>query len=537
LDPPANLAGSASGDLALGLRASILEPRVAVAGRSGAPSRSAGRLIRYLPRVMIATTLVAVCPVVLVWTLRVEGVLRSAPLTILLGIVLSIGTSYVVGLVWKSRSDSGDILFSELMLWGWLRRWRIERQLESAQRLLEGLDSSGELSRERRAKLLATLAAALESGDPYTHSHSRRVARHATRIAKRMGLSPVQVAKVRTAAALHDVGKINTPTAVLHKPGRLTDAEYDVIKRHPGDGAAMVEKLGDPELTAMVRHHHERLDGTGYPNGLASESIPLGARIIAVADTFDAITSTRPYRPANPHKKAIDILTREAGTQLDPASVHAFQSHYAGRRALGLWLALTKIPEGLAAWLSGGVNAAASASQVIAATAMTGAIASAAVTAPIAQPAAARHPRHGAAASVSGRSHAGQRAHSTAGATVKLSTSGGHRHPKGVSRHANGATHSSGRGGAGQPSTSTTGARGTGRPTGASNAAGGSPASSKSPNPSSSSTPAVNSGNSGSAPGKSSSPGNSGSAPGKSSSPGNSGSAPGKSSSPTATAH
>ncbi len=107
---------------------------------------------------------------------------------------------------------------------------------------------------------------------------------------------------------MHDVGKVETPTAVLHKAGRLSDEEFDIVKRHPVDGADMVATLDDDELTAIVRHHHERLDGTGYPDGLAGDEIPLGARILAVADTFDAITSTRPYRQANPHKKALDIL-------------------------------------------------------------------------------------------------------------------------------------------------------------------------------------------------------------------------------------
>src|ERR1700736_1139179 len=156
-------------------------------------------------------------------------------------------------------------------------------------------------------------------------------------IARRMGLPRTQVARIRTAAAIHDVGKIETPRAILHKAGALTDGEYEVIKRHPDDGARMTAVLRDAELTSMVRHHHERLDGTGYPDGLSGESIPLGARIIAVADTFDAITSVRPYRPASPHKLAIDILRDEAGTRLDPNVVRAFCSHYAGRGPLALW--------------------------------------------------------------------------------------------------------------------------------------------------------------------------------------------------------
>ncbi len=202
-----------------------------------------------------------------------------------------------------------------------------ERRLAAALERLEGADAADELGRQRRAGLLAQLAAALEARDPYTHGHSRRVARHATLIAHRMDLSQHHVAKVRTAASLHDVGKINTPPAVLQKPGRLTDTEFDVIKRHAVDGAEMVASLGDAELTAMVRHHHERVDGTGYPCGLARDDIPLGARIIAVADTFDAITSSRPYRPANAHNAALEILVGEAGTQLDAVVVAAFGSH------------------------------------------------------------------------------------------------------------------------------------------------------------------------------------------------------------------
>ena len=159
-----------------------------------------------------------------------------------------------------------------------------------------------------------------------------------------MGLSRAEVARVRTAAAIHDVGKIETPKVILHKKGPLSDDEYEVIKRHPGDGAARTTVLRDPELEAMVRHHHERLDGTGYPSRLAGEDIPLGARIIAVADTFDAITSTRPYRSASPHKKAIDILRSEAGTRLDPDVVRAFCSHYEGRRSLALWVSAASLP-------------------------------------------------------------------------------------------------------------------------------------------------------------------------------------------------
>jgi HD-GYP domain-containing protein (c-di-GMP phosphodiesterase class II) len=161
-------------------------------------------------------------------------------------------------------------------------------------------------------------------------------------IAARMGLSDRQVRLVRAAAELHDVGKINTPRAVLHKPGQLTGIELELIELHPVDGAEIVSTLGDPDLTAMVRHHHERLDGSGYPDRLGSGEIPLGARIIAVADTFDAITSTRPYRPARTDQEALEILDEEAGSRLDPVGVGAFQACYAERRLRPLWNARRK---------------------------------------------------------------------------------------------------------------------------------------------------------------------------------------------------
>ena len=145
-----------------------------------------------------------------------------------------------------------------------------------------------------------------------------------------MRLSPDDVAKVRTAAALHDVGKLHTPREILNKPGRLTDAEFALVQRHPGDGADMLRGIEEPEITAMVRHHHERLDGAGYPAGLTGQEIPVGARIIAVADTFDAITSSRPYRKAANHKRALDVLSREAGSQLDGAAVRPSSSTTAG---------------------------------------------------------------------------------------------------------------------------------------------------------------------------------------------------------------
>ena len=190
---------------------------------------------------------------------------------------------------------------------------------------------------------------------PFTHGHHPRLTSYAHMIAKTMRLPADKAAKVRAAAAVHDVGKINVPGEILNKPGRLTDDEFDVMKGHSAAGAEMVERIGDPEITAMVRHHHERMDGRGYPDGLKGKSIPLGARVIAVADTFDAIISTRPYRNPRKHKDAIEIIKRAAGTQLDEQAVDAFLSYYSGRRPLAWWLSIStavqRVLGGIGGWL------------------------------------------------------------------------------------------------------------------------------------------------------------------------------------------
>jgi putative nucleotidyltransferase with HDIG domain len=339
---------------------------------------SPARLSRLLPEALLATFLVVVAPVLIVWLLVRSGTVQSIVLGMLAGIALSLAISTLGAVWWERRRAARDVLFGDLMLWGWIRRWRAERTLASALRVLglAGPRASAELGAKRKAEVLEHLAVALEARDAYTHGHSRRVARHATMIAKRMGLEADEVAKVRTAATLHDVGKINTPTAVLHKPGRLTDEEFAVIRRHPVDGAAMVATLGDEQITAIIRHHHERLDGRGYPDRLSAEQIPLGARIIAVADTFDAITSERPYRAANPHKRAIDILHQEAGAQLDPRAVRAFGSNYFARRPLAVWAAATNVPARLIPGL------AASTAQMLAVAASAAALGTAAVIVP-----------------------------------------------------------------------------------------------------------------------------------------------------------
>jgi putative nucleotidyltransferase with HDIG domain len=367
------------------------------ARRRHLPARRELRPTAYLPWVLLATFAVAVLPVMVVSAIQTTGALRSTLASVAAAAALSVGASVAGAALWTRRRESSDIVFADLMIWGWIRRRRTEWRLSDARALL---GDRAMLSPSQQADLLERLSAALEARDPYTHGHSRRVTRHSEAIAHTMGLSRADVAKVRTAAAVHDVGKLKTPRDVLNKPGRLTDQEFAAIKRHPVDGADLVAGMSDPEITAMVRHHHERLDGRGYPDGLRAAEIPLGARIIAVADTFDAITSTRPYRAGGRHRKAFEILRKEAGTQLDPDAVAAFLRYYSGRRSVAWWSLVVTEPPRFASWLLGWVQGAGAtpiAKGVIAATAT--ALAGTAVASPPpleagirANSAAAHHP-------------------------------------------------------------------------------------------------------------------------------------------------
>lgn len=172
---------------------------------------------------------------------------------------------------------------------------------------------------------VAALAAAIDAKDSYTRGHSERVASYAVAIASEFGLSEQDKTSVETAALLHDIGKIGVPDHILDKPAKLTDKEYMVVKMHPYTGAQIIqpiEMLSD--VLPLVLAHHERYDGTGYIEGAEGEQIPIGARIIAVADAFEAMTSERPHRSAFSITKAVAELKEKSGTQFDPEVVKAF---------------------------------------------------------------------------------------------------------------------------------------------------------------------------------------------------------------------
>jgi hypothetical protein len=306
------------------------------------------RLLRYLPLVALTTVSVVVLPAVLVAAVVPRGGSLLMAASAASAVAISVAIASAEAALWKRQPRSRDIVFADLMLWGWLRRCWTERHLAQARTIYDSARKAGPTV---SIALLERLSKLLEARDAYTHGHSQRVARHAERIARAMHIPAVEIAKIRTAAAVHDVGKLYTPREILNNPGRLNSAEFAVIKRHPGDGADMLAAVGDPEIAAMVRHHHERMDGHGYPDGLVGSDIPLGARIIAVADTFDAITSSRSYRSAGTHKKALDILSHEAGSQLDGAAVAAFLGRYSARRSVAWFAFATAVPQRIFAGL------------------------------------------------------------------------------------------------------------------------------------------------------------------------------------------
>jgi hypothetical protein len=172
---------------------------------------------------------------------------------------------------------------------------------------------------------VSALCQAVETKDFYTRGHSERVSKGSVMIAKEIGMHAERVEAIRFAGMLHDVGKLGVPTAVLQKSGKLTDDEYAAVQLHPMRGLDIVRDIGFlDEALAGIMHHHERIDGRGYPMGLAGDEIPEFARVLAVADAFDAMTSTRSYSHARPVAEAIAELRKWAGKQFDPAFVDAF---------------------------------------------------------------------------------------------------------------------------------------------------------------------------------------------------------------------
>jgi putative two-component system response regulator len=208
---------------------------------------------------------------------------------------------------------------------GVLDKQRLEREIKEYQQYLE--EKIEEQTKEVRKVFLGAieaLAFALEAKDKYTAGHSRRVTEIAVAIGREMGLSDDCVEDLRWGGLLHDVGKITIDQIIQNKPGKLTPEEYEHIMTHASVGAGIVRPVVNGKVVAMIEHHHDRYDGGGMNQTVSGKKIPMGARILAVADSFDAMTSDRPYRKAMTVEEALEEIRRCSGSQFDPEVVAVF---------------------------------------------------------------------------------------------------------------------------------------------------------------------------------------------------------------------
>jgi diguanylate cyclase (GGDEF)-like protein len=198
-------------------------------------------------------------------------------------------------------------------------------------------DGTPDLADLGQGSVIAALASALEERDRYTGEHSESVVDLTARVGEALAITADEIEQVRTAALLHDIGKVGVPDEILHKPGKLDEREWEIMRQHPVIGERILRAIpGFGAVARMVRHEHECWDGRGYPDGLSGNAIPVGSRIILACDAYHAMTSDRPNRKAMQHADAMSELTGNAGTQFDPDVIQALVGYLFGRRQSGL---------------------------------------------------------------------------------------------------------------------------------------------------------------------------------------------------------
>jgi putative nucleotidyltransferase with HDIG domain len=203
---------------------------------------------------------------------------------------------------------------------------KLRQAAETIQTQNVSLEQANRLLKERSTAAMESLSATVDARDAYTAGHSRRVQQLALAIGRELKLSQAELDLLGHAALFHDIGKLAIPDAILLKPASLTQEEWALMQRHADEGARIIDRLGFlNDAVPAIRHHHERFDGTGYPDGLMGEDIPLGARIIHVADALDSMLTTRIYRAARPAPEALAELRRAAGSQFCPRCVGALE--------------------------------------------------------------------------------------------------------------------------------------------------------------------------------------------------------------------
>lgn len=240
--------------------------------------------------------------------------LRADPVTAMLPIILLTGRTSIDDVVEGLDAGADDFLAKPYESAILLARMR------SALRLREAMAGM-----EAAHGVVAALANAVEAKDSTTENHCQRLAAHAHRIGEAIGMTGTELRMLTYGARLHDIGKIGVAESILSKPGPLTDLEWAEMRRHPEIGEQICKPLATSrDVAPIIRHHHERWDGTGYPDGIRSDGIPIGARIVALADAFDAMINDRPYRAALGMAAAVDQIRSGAGRQFDPELVPVF---------------------------------------------------------------------------------------------------------------------------------------------------------------------------------------------------------------------
>jgi diguanylate cyclase (GGDEF)-like protein/putative nucleotidyltransferase with HDIG domain len=235
----------------------------------------------------------------------------------------------LVGIINQRAGWQTSLLVLPLIYWVY-RSYRLYLgRLEAEKERVEVEKRHVEQIASLNMRTIEALALAIEAKDHTTHTHLQRVRTYAVEIAKEIGLSPDEIEALRAAALLHDIGKLAVPEHIINKPGRLTPEEFEKMKVHPIVGAEILDRVAFPYPVApIVRSHHERWDGSGYPAGLSGEGIPIGARILAAVDCLDALASDRQYRPAMPLDQAMDKVKERSGTWFDPKIVSVLESRY-----------------------------------------------------------------------------------------------------------------------------------------------------------------------------------------------------------------
>jgi len=253
--------------------------------------------------------------------------LAAASLGLVLAVQLPIAHMEDFRFLARAEDFAGLAVIGPLLLISYLTFRSSTARVEDANRHLTELN-------KLYLSTVETLAMAIDAKDQITHGHIRRVQTYAVALGKELGIKDEKLMKaIEAAALLHDMGKLSVPEFILNKPGKLSPAEYERMKLHAPIGASILSQIDFPYPVApIVRHHHENWDGSGYPDGLAGEAIPIGARIMSVVDCFDALTADRPYRSALPEREALDIIVGRRGTMYDPAVVDAFLAVHADIR-------------------------------------------------------------------------------------------------------------------------------------------------------------------------------------------------------------